>query len=281
MHLTMLLSILAVAWFWRYVGVSTPTGGWQKRWQHTLAVLLLPPLLLLGSSIAILKMGPHGWMVWGWEGWVSYWLAMAFLGFTTVCLVQMSIAGYRTLRQVRKYRQIELYGQTVRVLDVATPYSAQIGFWQPELLVSQGLVDSLDSEHLQAVLSHEQAHHYYRDTFWFFWLGWLRQITVWLPNSQIIWEDLLALRELRADRWAVETTDSLLLAETLLLVVQHTTVFEDSYCAAFNHMASPDRLTQRIEALITVPESPESAHWWQWSWLLVPFLPLLVVPLHQ
>jgi Zn-dependent protease with chaperone function len=281
MHLTMLLSIVALAWLWRYLGVSTPTGNWQERWQHTLAVLLLPPLLLMGSSIAILKMGPHGWMVWGWEGWVSYWLASAFLSLMAFSLIRMLIAGCQTSQQVRSYRQIELYGQSVRVLDATIPYSAQIGFWQPDLLVSQGLIDTLDSDHLQAVLAHEQAHYYYRDTFWFFWLAWLRQITIWLPNSQVIWEDLLALRELRADRWAAQTIDSLLLAETLLLVVQHITAFEDSYSAAFNHMASPDRLTQRIEALVMPVELLEPASWWQWGWLLVPLLPLLIVPLHK
>ncbi len=281
MHLTMLLSILAMAGLWRYMGVSAPTGNWQERWQHALAVLLLPPLLLMGSSIAILKMGPHGWMVWGWEGWLSYWLAIAFLGFMAFCLVKMAISGYQTSQQLRSYRQIELYGRSVKLLDVNIPYIAQIGFWQPDLLISQGLIDTLDSEHLQAVLAHEQAHYYYRDTFWFFWLAWLRQITIWLPNSQVIWDDLLALRELRADRWAAQTTDSLLLAESLLLVVQYTTAFADSYAAAFNHVDSPDRLTQRIEALIKPAELLKPPSWWQWSWLLLPLLPLLIVPLHK
>jgi Zn-dependent protease with chaperone function len=281
MHFTMLLSIVALVWVWRYSGTSRPDGNWQDRWQHNLVVLLLPPLLLLVSSISILQMEPHGWMVWGWEGWVSYWLALLFVTYAVWCLIEMIFTGWRTIQEVRSYHQIELHGRPVRLLDVVTPYIAQIGFWHSELVVSKGLIDTLDTEHLQAVLAHEQAHKHYRDTFCFFWLGWFRQISIWLPNTQTIWEDLLALRELRADRWAAQSTDSLLLAETLLQVVQYTTVFADNYCAAFNQVAETDRLTQRIEALLAEAEPIEVLEWWQWSWLLLSFIPLLVVPLHQ
>jgi Zn-dependent protease with chaperone function len=235
----------------------------------------------MASAIAILQMGPHGWMVWGWEGWVSYWLAVAFLGFSLFCLVRTALIGWEMIDRVRAYPLLEIDGNSVRVLEINTPYSAQIGFWQPELVVSQGLLDTLPPAHRQAVLAHERAHYHYRDTFWFFWLGWLRQVSSWLPHSTEIWEELLILRELRADRWAAQETDSLLLAETLLLVVQNNMVFEDSYCAAFNQVASPDRLTQRIEALINLPASVESTNWWQWKWLIISLLPLLAVPLHR
>jgi Zn-dependent protease with chaperone function len=279
MHLTMLLSILALACLWRWVKTQAPTQNWHDQWRHMLVLLLLPPLLLFVSSIAILRMGPHGWMVWGWEGWISYILAIAFLGFALFCLGQMTIKGHCILAQIRTYRQIELNNSIARVLNISAPFIAQIGFWYPELVVSQGLLDTLNPDQLEAVMAHEQAHYRYRDTFWFFWLGWLRQISGWLPNSQVIWENLLVLRELRADRWAAHRTDSLLLAETLLLVVQ-VTVIEDNYCAAFNHVASPDRLSQRIDALIAAPKLIEPKGWWQWGWLLISLLPLLAVPLH-
>jgi Zn-dependent protease with chaperone function len=221
-------------------------------------------------------------MVWGWEGWVSYWLAVAFLGFSLFCLVQAALIGWKMIAQVRTYPLIEIDGNNARVLEVSTPYSAQIGFWRPELIVSQGLLDTLPPAHRQAVLAHEHAHYHYRDTFWFFWLGWLRQISSWLPYSTAIWEELLVLRELRADRWAAQETDGLLLAETLLLVVQkNTAVFEDTYCAAFSQVASADRLTQRIEALINLPASIESHNWWRWKWLMLSLLPLLAIPLHR
>jgi hypothetical protein len=41
-------------------------------------------------------------------------------------------------------------GKNSRILDNPIPFSALIGFWQPELLVSQGLLNTLDSAQLQA-----------------------------------------------------------------------------------------------------------------------------------
>lgn len=282
MHFTMLLSILGLMWMYRYWAQAATTDNWHDRWQHTLEIFLLPPLLIIASAIAILRMGPHGWMVWGWEGWISYWLAVAFLGFSLFWLVRSALIGGKLIDRVRACPLIELNGHQVRVLEINTPYSAQIGFWRPELVVSQGLLDTLPPAHRQAVIAHELAHEHYRDTFWFFWLGLLRQISSWLPHSTAIWEELLVLRELRADRWAAQQTDSLLLAETLLLVVQkNTVVFENTYCAAFNQVASADRLTQRIEALINLPASTESHNWWYWKWLLLTLIPLLTIPLHH
>ena len=55
--------------------------------------------------------------------------------------------------------------------------------------------------------------------FGFFWWGWLRRLTEWLPHSKELWQELLLLRELRADQWAAQQVDPLVLAESLLLMV--------------------------------------------------------------
>jgi Peptidase family M48 len=277
MHLTMLMSIVAVAWIWRCFKFDA--SHWSEQWQHRLIDLMLPPLLLLMTMIAILYMGPHGWMVWGWEGWVSYLLAIAFLAFAGLCWLKMIINGYILLAKIRCYQHCELNGSVVVVLDNITPFIAQIGFWQPELVISQGLIDTLDYDQLQVVMAHEQAHYHYRDTFWFFLLSWLRQISSCFPRSQEIWEDLLMLRELRADRWAAQQTDGLLLAEALLLVVQTAPLDTPNY-AAFNDVASPERLICRINALVNVIEPINSPSPWKWAWLVLTLLPLLIIPLH-
>ncbi len=46
----------------------------------------------------------------------------------------------------------------------------------------------------------------HRDTFWFFWLGWLGRIVPFLPNTEILWQELLTLREIRAAPWAKKTS---------------------------------------------------------------------------
>lgn len=234
-------------------------------------------------------MGPHGRMVWVGNDWLSHILAIGCLGFAGLYLLKLTGSSWQMLRQVRTYSTTRLGGKKVRILNLSTPYIAQIGFWQPELVITQGLLDNLGTDHLAAVLAHEQAHYRYRDTFCFFWLGWIRQITIWLPQTEAMWQELLVLRELRADRWASQQTDPLLVAEALLLVVQNTSLFTENFCTAFSQIAPTDRLTQRIDALLAIAElsqistqkRPRSIDLFAWSWLLLGFLPLLAVAFHN
>jgi Zn-dependent protease with chaperone function len=276
MHFLMILLGVSLTWILRQP--FEPSGTWAERWQRTLSLFLFPPLFLLMTAIAVLWMGPHGWMVWRWEGWLSYTLAIACLGWAAILLLKLTWEGQRTLRQTRSYPTIDLNGNPARLLDTPELYSAKIGFWNPELVVSQGLLNQLDSDHLEAVLIHEQAHTHYRDTFWFFWLGWIRRLTIWLPQTEALWEELLALRELRADRWATQTIDPLLLAESLLMVVS-APLMQSEICAAFAWIRH-DRLTERINALFAEPETPTPSTLWSWSWLLLVCLPLILIPFH-
>jgi Zn-dependent protease with chaperone function len=293
MHIIVLVAILTLAWLLRYTWSATTSANQidalpqrqSQRWQKILVTCLLPPLLLFTSAIAIVWMGPHGRMVWMGNDWLSYALAIGFLGFAIVNLLDLASSGWRMLQQVRTYPIVTLGDIRFRLLDLATPYSAQIGFWEPELVITQGLLDTLATEHLEAVLAHERAHYYYRDTWCFFWLGWLRQITTWLPQTDAIWQELSLLRELRADRWASDRTDPLLVAEALLSIVQNTPVFTDNICAAFSQIAPADRLDRRIEALLSdidpTADRHHQADLTALAWLLVGLLPLLAVPFHQ
>lgn len=297
MHLIVSIAIFALAWGLRYSWVETDRLTWSERWNLTLSKFLLPPLLLFTTSVSIVWMGPHGRMVWVGNDWLSYNIAIGCLGFAAFYLLKLTLAGWQIRQQVRTYPEIKLDRKKVRLLDLPTIYIAQIGFWQPELVVTQGLLDKLDPEHLGAVLAHEQAHYRYRDTFSFFWLGWIRRITSWLPQTQVMWEELLVLREIRADRWASKQTDPLLVAEALLLVVKNTSIFTEDFCTAFSQVAPVDRLTQRINALLAICEDPnipsQKVHqsfanrllWridiWIWIYLFIGLLPLLTIPFHR
>ncbi len=278
MHLVMILAALTSAWLLR-CSWSEPTGNWRQRWQRSLFLFLCPPLLLLMTALAVLCMGPQGQMIGLHSDWFSYCLVLGCVGFAVGFCLKLAAEGWQSVQQIRTYPQIELEGRLARLLDNPILFSAQIGFWQPELVVSQGLLQTLKPEHLEAVLTHEQAHYYYRDTFWFFWLGWLRRITFWLPNTEALWQELLILRELRADRWAVGRVDALLLAESLLIVVSAPMMASESFCAAFSRAAPHNRLQERIDALLE-PESSTQSSLWAWSWVLLALLPLLAVPFH-
>ncbi|AFZ15954.1 M56 family metallopeptidase [Allocoleopsis franciscana] len=280
MHLIMILTALSLAWLLR-CRYSKATGNWIQRWQKTLLLFLLPPLLLLMTALAVLLMGPQGQMIGLHTDGFSYSLVLVSVGLAVGFGVHLAAQGWQSIHKIRTYPQVDLDGQSARLLDHLTLFSAQIGFWQPELVVSQGLLQTLKPEHLQAVLTHEQAHYYYRDTFWFFWLGWLRQITLWLPNTEALWQELLLLRELRADHWARQRVDSLLLAESLLMVVSAPMMVSENFCAAFSRATPHNRLQERIEALLGESESPTPSPSWTWSWVFLSLLPLMAVPFHS
>lgn len=281
MHLIMILATLGLAYSLR-LGWSCSTGSWTARWARAISLFLFPPLLLIMTGFAVLCMGPQGRMIGLRASWLSYLLALGFLGLVGVLCLKLAWSAWRCILQARSYPTQNFGGKPCRVLDTPVLFSANIGFWQPELVVSLGLLNTLEDTHLNAVIAHEQAHYYYRDTFWFFWLGWLRSCTIWLPNTETLWKELLILREMRADRWAAQRVDPLVLAESLLLVVSTPISMPfESFCAAFSSVAQRNRLTERIEALLAEPESLHQTDWWSWAWLLLAVLPLAAIPFHS
>lgn len=279
MHLILIVTALVAACSLR-IRWSVPQGNWARRWQRSLLFFLFPPLLLFATAIAVIFMGTQGQMVRLWDGWLSYLLAVIFSLVAAILCIKLAVDGHLFLKRIRTCPQKRIAGKNVRILDTPALFSAIIGFWQAEFAVSTGLLKTLDSAHLQAVIAHEQAHYYYRDTFWFFWLGWLRKITVWLPNTQALWEELLTLRELRADAKAAAGVDGLLLAEALLLVASypHRNFDEDCVVGA---VGSQNRLGERIEALLAEPELVLKVNKWFFAWLILTLLPLLTVPFHS
>lgn len=277
MHLLMILATLLVAWFVRSSQVNYQ-DGWNERWRRVLFLFLFPPLLILMTALALLCMGSQGKMVGLQTGWFSYSLALVSLAFFAVLCVCRAWQGWQSVKSTRQYPLINFGGKQVRLLDTEELFAGQIGFWRPELVISQGLIQSLSEKHLETVLAHEQGHYHYRDTFWFFWLGWLRCCTAWLPNTYPLWQELLTLRELRADAYAALEVDPLLLAESLLFVVSNSTVSPEICCAALD-AGGTDRLEQRIEALLAAPQ-PEVEVNQFWNIFILVFLPLLTVIFH-
>jgi len=82
---------------------------------------------------------------------------------------QASVVGMVLCAQARTYPPLDLGGKG---RDTTVLFSALIGFGSRNGCPAR-LLNTLDNAHLDAVIAHEQAHFYYRDTFWFFWLGWV------------------------------------------------------------------------------------------------------------
>ncbi|MBE9006160.1 M56 family metallopeptidase [Fortiea sp. LEGE XX443] len=280
MHLIMIMTALTVSWILR-CSWTDPQSNWNNRWRRSLFLFLFPPLLIFMTAIALLFMGPQGKMGGAYTGWFSYDLAFCGLGYFAFLCIKLALQGWQSVESARHSPLVNLDGRPVRLLNTPALFAGQIGFWQPELVVSQGLLQTLSPAHVESVLAHEQGHHYYRDTFWFFWLGWVRSCTAWLPNTNALWQELLVLRELRADSYAVSQVDPLLLAESLVLVVSQTFVLAESeICCAALGTSVGDRLEQRIDALLTPPEPTPTMKWPSWHGFLLAFIPLLTVLFH-
>ena len=279
MHLIMILTALAIAWSIRLIP-ATIEGSWQQRWQRSLFLFLFPPLILITTVVATLLMGAQGQMLGLQASWISYWLGFGFILMLIFNWCKLAYQGWYSHRKVKTYPQRLLHNKPIRLVNLDLPYIAQVGFWQPELVVSQGLLAILDPEQLKAVLAHEQAHLKYHDTFYFFWLGWLRTCTAWLNNTGELWEELLLLREIRADLAAAQKVDPLILAESLLTVVE-TSLKPNSCVEVGFSLPLPDtRLAQRIDALVNNATLPTAPNFIYWSWLLWVFTPLATIPFH-
>lgn len=279
MHVLIIFAAIAVA-CWIRSSWNEPQGSWGVRWRRSLFLFLFPPLLIFMTAIALLCMGPQGQMGGLQTGCFGYMLALFSLAFFAILCIKLIWQGWQSVKSARNCPQANLAGRQVRLLNTDALFAGQIGFWRPELVISQGLVQTLSAAHLETVLAHEQGHYHYRDTFWFFWLGWVRSCTAWLPNTEALWQEMLVLRELRADAHAASQVDPLLLAESLLLVVSNSPVTSQICCAALGSNGA-ERLEQRIEALLGQPEPTPEFNLQSWKGFLLALLPLITVVFHS
>lgn len=284
--------------------------NFQRHWAKTLSAFLVPPVFLMMTALAIVIMGPSS--CHALEGWLSYYLSIFFLFTAGLLWTRIGWNGFISQRAVRRApsQVIRTSLGPVRghILDLPIAFSAQVGCWNPSLAVSSELIAHLDEAHLSAVIAHEKGHVHYKDTFWFLWLGGFRRLTFWLPGTEHLWQELLLLRELRADRWAIQHVDKLVLAESLMRVVSMPTSslsasnlfapniltskspkFETTTAASFSCPASTDRLSRRVEAILAEDTTCKSenqrlrGNHWISSWISIggSLTPLLTIPFHH
>ncbi|MGK7954182.1 MAG: M48 family metalloprotease [Crocosphaera sp.] len=283
MHLMMIVMTIGMA-----VSIRLLSSLCRDRiscWQRSLIAFIIPPLLLLMTAIAVISMGYHGEMLGFPASRFSYLLAVCFLLFALIRGVEITYQGWTSTQKVKEHPQKDINNHTARIIDINLPYSAQVGFWNSELIISKGIIKTLDDDHLKAVIAHEQAHVYYHDTFWFFWLGWLKRISFWLPKTKSLWQDLLLLREIRADQKAAETVDPLMLAESLLMIAQEINRIATATPlgvveATFHDLDLDNRLEERIDALFNESEEV-SFKGIDWYFVLITLFPLISIPFHR
>lgn len=286
MHLGLMLITVGIAvavrWIWH-----PGAGSWRQRWWWAVLSLCCPLVLLISTALAILSMGHHGTML-GWAvGPLGCRVSLGSLGISLVGLgYGLWQAGWTTWGW-RRYPSVPLpQGPSARLVDTVVPLAVQVGFWRSALIVSRGWLEQLSPQEQAVILAHEQGHAHYHDPLWFWLLGIVRRLTVWLPHTQALWQELLLLREIRADRWATQHADPLAIAE-LLVKLSRQRVLEGSPLPSalvnFSGSDELDRLEQRVEALLhPLPAATEeegiAVVAMGWSLAL---LPLVAIAFHQ
>ncbi|NJL49532.1 MAG: M56 family metallopeptidase [Leptolyngbyaceae cyanobacterium SM2_5_2] len=208
----MVLVALGCRWGWR-----SREDAWSSRWQSAWLAFCLPPLMILSAAMAVLLMGHHGTMMGRSVSPLGCRISLGVVGLAISAILYSLLKALRLQLTLSQYSIILLpTGERARLLETSIPVAAQVGFWRSALLVSRGWLTQLSTAEQQAILHHEQAHIHYRDPLWFFGLGMVRRFTAWLPQTEAIWQELLLLREIRADRWAAQQTEPLLVAELLV-----------------------------------------------------------------
>lgn len=285
--LLLLTGLIAVGWRWRW---RSTAGPWAARWQSALVAFCLPPLMVMLSAGAVLAMGHQGTMM-GWSvSPIGCWVSLGVLGFASGVVAHTLMRAAATHLRLRQYQTVTLpTGGHARFMDTDLLVAAQVGLWHSSLLVSRGWLEHLTQAEQQAMVAHEQAHADYRDPLCFLGLGMIRRFSNWLPNTQTLWEDLLLLREIRADQIAARTSDPLLLAELLVKLSRQMTLATQGYSSdiesyvGFNDSLSLSRLEQRVNALLE-PDSvaePAVPGWGRLMWLIIAVLPLATTWLHS
>lgn len=252
MHSGLLLVAFAIATVWRLRWQAEPNGDWQSRWQAAFSSFCLPPLLVLSTAAAVLWMGHHPGQMLGIP--VSIRSCQLAQGLVALALLGL---GYEALKtpmaqgRLRQHPRVQLLpGVTARCHPGTIPFAGLVGVWRPELMVTQGLLDTLTPQQLEAIWHHERAHLQCRDPQWNLGLGWLKRLSIWLPYTQPLWEELLLLQEIRADHQAAQVVDPLVLAELLVALVTSQQPEPQQPCLGFAQAQGPSRLQQRIRALV-------------------------------
>ncbi|ELR99265.1 M56 family metallopeptidase [Gloeocapsa sp. PCC 73106] len=276
MHLVMIFLALGLAYSVRWLSST------KVKHNQGFFYFLFPPLVLMMTALAIFSMGPKGEMLGLQAGWLSYLSASGYLLVMFFLLIKLGYQAWRQKQNISSYPQSLLSEHSIHLINTDFPYCAQIGFWRSQLVVSQGLLKLLNPEELEAVFAHEQAHQMYFDNFWFFWLGWLRSCTSWLPQTETLWQELLLFRELRADQWAATKVNNLVLAEALLKVVQKVNSYVQpnlTFAAGLSD-GNYSRLEQRIEALLN-QSSPDPGLNWYLVGIIASLMPVVTILLHK
>lgn len=281
MHLLFILLAFGLAWLLRLSWGGMPRHPVSHE-STGMILMIAPSLFVLMTAISIAWMGPNGMGLPVWEGWLCHIIALAFVGYAIALAGQLLWQNYRLIRYVKTLPAEDVQGYSCRILETTALYSAQCGLRDSEVVVSRGLLNRLNAEHIGAILAHEQGHANSNDIFRYAIVNWFRKLLPFFPYSNPIWKSLIISRELRADKWAAQSIDPLTLAEALLMVAQSPRHDHSSPSMLLSGDFTFSGLSLRVKALVDPEFNMQGAPSISvWCWMIVACCPLIIVPFHH
>ena len=222
--------------------------GWTLRRSLQLLGLVLPLSVVILFFLTMLPFLLSSEAYHGMVHNIDYEWLLEILGMTVVTLPLLLTLIFNLIRVVWLYsrslrhtwqapRELELryenkgrgsflkHTPKLRLWYSSRPFAYNLPALLPGaaglIVISTGIVEQLDSEELEAVLRHEEAHLVRRD-FWVIWLAtWLTDTFFYLPMGQQFCKLLKAEQELACDERVAKaggTSQALALADALLKV---------------------------------------------------------------
>lgn len=152
----------------------------------------------------------------------------------------------------------QLGKQDIIVVHGTKPLAFTTGFLKPRIILSTELLDLLDDKELQAVVLHEDYHRRHRDPLKMFVVSLLSDALWFLPVLKRWMHDYRMMRELLADKAAIQTMGSQLELSSALLKLIHTgLVDQPASSVPFADQTVNDRLKLLIDTntkISTVPK---------------------------
>lgn len=180
----------------------------------------------------------------------------AQLGCTSA--LRNAVARVPSATAARLYLSPRLEGRVI-VVDERSLVSYTIGFLRPRVVISNGLLETLDADEIQAVLSHEEGHLAGRDNFLILVAKTLAQAFVLVPGVRFSYARLRRALELAADSYARRTTgDPLVVASSLQKFARRLSVC-GSVSLGTASFADEGHVVERIHGLL----GEEFTHAWR------------------
>ncbi len=139
------------------------------------------------------------------------------------------------------------YSIRIHVIDDKRPIAFTYGFIYPQIVISTGLVQILDSDEVKAVLEHEYCHYKDKDPFKLSLYKCLARLFFFLPVSQKLLQRYVTQKELAADTFAIEQVGLKPIASALYKLMSYSSSMPFSTV----HFQNGELQDVRIEFLLT------------------------------